>query len=89
MPPMRDAVPVKCRSTSSGASPTASKICAPQYDGIVEIPIFDIVFSRPFAMPFVARCCASSAVIPGGSQPSSTSSASVSSMRYGLTAAAP
>jgi hypothetical protein len=51
MPPIRDDVPVKWRSTSSGARPTASKICAPQYDGIVEIPIFDIVLSRPLAMP--------------------------------------
>ena len=89
MPPIRDGVPVKWRSTSSRESPTASKICAPQYDEIVEMPIFEIVFSRPFAIPLVARCCASSAVIPGGSQPRSTSSASVSSIRYGLTAAAP
>ena len=80
---------MKWRSTSSGESPTASKIWAPQYDGIVEIPIFEIVFSSPLAIPFAARRCASSAVIPGGSRPSSTSSASVSSIRYGLTAAAP
>ena len=86
---MRDAVPVKWRSTSSGASPTASKICAPQYDGIVEMPILDIVLSRPLAMPLTARCCASSFVIPSGRRPRSTSSASVSSIRYGLTAAAP
>jgi hypothetical protein len=81
-------VPVKCCSTSSDERPTASKICAPQYEGTVEIPIFDIVFSRPFAMPLVARYCASSGVI-SPSQPSSTSSASVSSIRYGFTAAAP
>ena len=86
---MRDGVPVKCRSTSSRSRPTASKIWAPQYEGIVEIPIFEIVFSRPFAIPFVARSWASSRVIPGGSSSRSTSSASVSSMRYGLTAAAP
>ena len=30
MPPIRDAVPVKWRSISSGSRPTASKICAPQ-----------------------------------------------------------
>jgi hypothetical protein len=30
MPPMRDAVPVKYRSTRSRSRPTASKICAPQ-----------------------------------------------------------
>ncbi len=56
---------------------------------MVEIPIFDITFSRPLAMPFTARARACSAVISSGSQPSSTSSPSVSSMRYGLTAAAP
>ena len=53
------------------------------------MPIFEIVFSRPFAMPLVARRCASSFVIPGGSTPRSTSSARVSSIRYGFTAAAP
>ena len=81
IPPIREAVPVKCFSISSGPRPTASKICAPQYDGIVEMPILDIVLSRPFAIPFVARFCASAGVIPGGSQPSSTRSASVSSIR--------
>ena len=30
IPPIREAVPVKWRSTSARASPTASKICAPQ-----------------------------------------------------------
>ncbi len=89
MPPMRDGVAVKYRSTTSGASPTASKICAPQYDGIVEIPIFEITLSSPLPIPFTARARACSAVIPSGSQPSSASSPSVSSMRYGLTAAAP
>ena len=38
------------------------------------MPIFEIVFSRPFEMPLIARFCASSAVMPSGSQPSSTSS---------------
>ena len=57
MPPIRDGVPVKWRSTSSGARPRISKICAPQYDGIVEMPIFDIVLSRPLAMPLTARRC--------------------------------
>ena len=80
---------VKWRSTSSAESPTASKICAPQYDGMVEMPIFDIVFSSPLAMPLTARAFACSPVIPSGSQPLSASSASVSSIRYGLTAAAP
>ena len=53
------------------------------------MPIFEIVFSRPFAMPLIARFCASSPVMPSGSQPSSTSSSSVSSITYGLIAAAP
>ena len=48
---------------------------------MVEMPIFEIVFSSPLAMPLIARFCASSAVICSGSQPSSTSSASVSSIR--------
>ncbi len=56
---------------------------------MVEIPIFEMVLSSPFAIPAVARACASSRVSPGGSQPRSTSSASVSSIRYGFTAAAP
>ena len=89
MPPMRDGVPVKCVSTSSVASPTASKICAPQYDEIVEMPIFEIVFSRPLAIALdrpLLRLLASSTP---GSRPSSTSWASVASITYGLTAAAP
>ena len=89
MPPMRDAVPVKCRSTSSGARPTASKIWAPQYDGMVEIPIFEIVFSSPLPIPLIARCLRLLGRHASGSKPSSTSSPSVSSIRYGLTAAAP
>ena len=38
IPPIRDAVPVKCLSISSRSSPTASMIWAPQNDWIVEIP---------------------------------------------------
>ena len=67
----------------------ASKIWAPQYDGIVEIPILDSVLRSPLPSPLTARACAWSFVMSSGSQPSSTSSASVSSIRYGLTAAAP
>ena len=78
---------MKCLSTSSGASPTASKICAPQYEGIVEIPIFEIVFSSALAIPLIARACASSFVM--SSVPSATSASSASSITYGLTAAAP
>jgi len=73
---MRDGVDVKYFATSSGARPIASKICAPQYDGMVEIPIFDITLSRPLPMPLIARA-------------RDSSSASISSIRYGLTAAAP
>ncbi len=40
-------------------------------------------------MPLSARAWASSTLIPSGSQPSVTSSATVSSIRYGFTAAAP
>ena len=85
---MREGVPVKCRSTSAGSSPTASKIWAPQYDGIVEMPIFEIVFKSPLEMPLIARVCASSA-LSSPSAPSLASCDSDSSIRYGLTAAAP
>jgi hypothetical protein len=40
--------------------PDASKICAPQYEEIVEIPIFEIVFRRPLRDALDARACASS-----------------------------
>ena len=53
------------------------------------MPIFDITLSRPLPIPLTARACACSTVIPSGSQPSVTSSATVSSIRYGFTAAAP
>ena len=84
---LRDAVPVKCLSTSSSERPTASKICAPQYEEIVEIPIFEIAFNRPFAIAFTARACACSAV--SSTRPSSASCATVASITYGFTAAAP
>ena len=53
------------------------------------MPIFEIVFSSAFEMPLIARCSASSPVMPSGSQPWSDSSCSVSSITYGLIAAAP
>ena len=53
------------------------------------MPIFESAFSSPLPSPFTARARAWSAVISCGSQPSSTSSPRVSSIRYGLTAAAP
>ena len=74
-PPMRDAVPVKWRSTSSGARPTASKIWAPQYDGIVEMPILDSVLRSPLPSPLTARCLRLLGGHPVRQQPSSTSSA--------------
>ena len=47
-PPSRDAVAPKYSSTSGFASPNASNTCAPVYDAIVEMPIFDITFKTPF-----------------------------------------
>ncbi len=87
MPPMRDGVPVKYRSTSCCERPTASKICAPQYDGTVEIPILEIVFSRPLPIALTARARASAA--DRSSIAPVTRSSSVASIRYGFTAAAP
>ena len=87
MPPMRDGVPVKQRSISSFEMPTASNTCAPQYDDRVEMPIFEIVLSKPLPIAFSARVRASSR--SSSSRPSETSSSIVASIRYGLTAAAP
>ena len=42
MPSTLLAVPVKYLSTNAFCRPTASKICAPQYDWYVEMPILDI-----------------------------------------------
>ena len=47
----------------------ASKIWAPQYDGIVEIPILDSVLRSPLPSPLTARACAWSFVMSSGSQP--------------------
>ena len=54
------------------------------------MPIFEIVFRRPFEMPLIARVVrlVGASSRPAAS-PSSTSSASVSSITYGLIAAAP
>ncbi len=46
----------------------------------MEMPILEMVFSSPFAMPLIARFCASSALMPSGSIPSRASSPSVSSI---------
>ncbi len=53
MPPTFVAVPLKYFDTRSSARPTASKICAPVYDMYVEMPIFDMTFSRPLPTAFV------------------------------------
>jgi hypothetical protein len=54
-PPTLEAVPVKYRSTSSCSSPTASKIWAPVYERIVEMPIFERIFSRPLPTALIVR----------------------------------
>jgi len=46
-PSVRISVPSKYSATNDDESPTASKICAPWYDSIVEMPIFAIVLRRP------------------------------------------
>ena len=48
---MRDAVSKKHFSITSGARPTASKICAPLYDSSVDMPIFAITLSMPLPTP--------------------------------------
>jgi hypothetical protein len=47
MPPTCEAVPGKYFCTKSCSRPIASKICAPQYDMYVLMPIFDMIFDRP------------------------------------------
>ncbi len=46
-PPIRETVPVKYSSMTSGARPTASKTWAPVYDATVEMPILDITLMIP------------------------------------------
>ncbi len=82
-------MPVKQRPTSSLARPTASKICAPLYDWIVEIPILEIVFSRPLAMPLTTFFSAVSTSSTPWTLPFRTSSSSESNITYGLIALAP
>ena len=48
-PPTLEAVPTKHLSTTSEASPTASNICAPLYDCMVEIPILAITLEIPLS----------------------------------------
>mmetsp|Transcript_21651 Transcript_21651/g.66569 ORF Transcript_21651/g.66569 Transcript_21651/m.66569 type:complete len:280 (-) Transcript_21651:27-866(-) len=59
---MRDGVPEKHVSTTSGWRPSASKICAPLYDWSVEMPILDMTLSNPLAsaLRYALRSSASS-----------------------------
>src|SRR5207245_2617314 len=63
---LREAVPVTEPSTSSWLRPMASKICAPQYDCTVEMPIFEKIFSRPLLMALINLVCAVAASSPSG-----------------------
>jgi hypothetical protein len=78
---MREAVPVKWVSISAGSRPTASKICAPQYDWKVEIPILENVFSSPLPIALTIRCSAVSRSRSTGRRPRSASSSSDSNIR--------
>ena len=64
IPPSRDVVPVKYRSTKSCDKPIASNTCAPVYEAIVEIPIFDITFRTPLPKLLIRFATAFSGVIP-------------------------
>ncbi|MNO07731.1 hypothetical protein D3C81_2300460 [compost metagenome] len=48
---MRLETPLKLRPTTSSARPMASNSWAPRYEVMVEIPIFDRIFSKPLEMP--------------------------------------
>ncbi len=67
MPSTLLAVPKKYLSTKAFCSPTASKICAPQYDWYVEMPILDITLLRPLQTALMKRFCASFGSTPGSS----------------------
>ena len=56
---------------------------------MVEIPIFEIVLSRPLPIALTIRCSASSLVRSTGRRLRSASSSSDSNITYGLIAAAP
>ena len=78
MPSTLLAVPVKYLSTNAFCRPTASKICAPQYDWYVEMPILDITLFRPLQIALMKRLCDSLESMPGTE---CASCASVSSAR--------
>ena len=88
MPPTIEGVPVKQVSTTCGARPMTSKICAPRYESTVEMPIFDITLSTP---PSMAACSWFWAWVPSSSESSlrSASASTVSSARRGQIASAP
>jgi len=88
IPPNRDVVPVKYLSTKSCERPIASKTCAPVYEAIVEIPIFDITLRTPLPKLLMRLATAFSGVMPVMT-PCRTKSSALSIARYGLTAPAP
>ena len=49
MPPIRLTVSVKYFSTTLFEMPMASKICAPWYDWIVEMPILEAILTIPWS----------------------------------------
>ena len=63
-PPSRDVVPTKYSSTTSWESPIASNTCAPVYEAMVLIPIFDITFKTPLPRLLIKFFTAFSGVIP-------------------------
>ena len=93
MPPIRDAVPVKWRSTSARVEPDRLEDLRAAVGLDVEMPIFEIVFSRPLPIALRTAISASSRSSrwpsASSSSPSSTSSPTVSNIRYGLTTLAP
>mmetsp|Transcript_25316 Transcript_25316/g.78974 ORF Transcript_25316/g.78974 Transcript_25316/m.78974 type:complete len:282 (+) Transcript_25316:743-1588(+) len=97
---MRDGVPEKHVSTTSGWRPSASKICAPLYDWSVEMPILDMTLSNPLAsaLRYALRSSASSGAsssvlrslrIRAATKPSALSLASASYATRGQTPSAP
>ncbi|MCY1440693.1 hypothetical protein D9M71_569770 [compost metagenome] len=50
-PLMRLGTPLKLRLQTSSDRPMASNNCAPRYEVMVEMPIFDRILSRPLVMP--------------------------------------
>ena len=63
-PPKREVVPTKYSSTTSCDKPIASKTCAPVYEAIVLMPIFDITFKTPLPKLLIRFLTAFSGVIP-------------------------